>query len=88
MIDSYISVKQEKLEKQGLEVIKQQGKNYIDLYSGGRLDGLSGLEPRSPDIYWQGYQLGQREYWCKLRGLEIPEIETFESDCTGSKPSA
>lgn len=58
MIDSYISVKQEKRKKQGLEVIKQQGKNYIDLYSEGWLDGLSGLEHRSPDIYfyWQGYQ--------------------------------
>ena len=90
MIDLYISVKQEKREKQGLEVIKQQGKGYSDLYSEGWLDGLSGLEPRAPDIYlyWQGYQLGQREYWCKLRGLEIPEIETLESDCTVSKLSA
>ena len=89
MIDSYISVEQEKQEKQELGVINQQPKSYIDLYSEGWLDGLGGSEPRSPDIslYWQGYQLGQREYWCQQRSLEIREIEAIAPERTVSKLS-
>lgn len=90
MIDSYISVEQEKREKQEPVAIEQQVKVHTDLYSEGWLDGLWGLEPSSPDIhlYWQGYQLGQREYWCKHRGLEIPKTETLESSPAISKLSA
>ena len=90
MIDSYISVEQKKREKQEPIAIEQQAKVHADLYSEGWLDGLGGLEPSLPDIYlyWQGYQLGQREYWCQQRGLEIPKTETFESGFAISKLSA
>ena len=81
MIDPYISVEQEKREKQEPVAIEQRAKVHTDLYSEGWLDGLGGLEPSLPDIYlyWQGYQLGQREYWCQQRGLEILETESLKS---------
>ena len=47
----------------------------IELYSEGFFDGLCNLESTKPHIYdyWQGYQLGLREHWCKVLGVEITE---------------
>ena len=45
-----------------------------DLYSLGWFDGLIGSEPTQLEeqSYWEGYQVGQREYWAKKLGVEIP----------------
>ena len=47
----------------------------IEFYSEGFFDGICNLESTPPHIYdyWQGYQLGLREYLCKVLGVEIPD---------------
>lgn len=49
----------------------------IELYSSGWFDGLMGYSPELPHFkdYWDGYQLGYREYCCSLSGVEIPMNE-------------
>ena len=49
----------------------------VDLYSAGWFDGLTGLNAELPHFkdYWNGYQLGYREYCCGLMNVEIPEGE-------------
>lgn len=53
----------------------------IELYSDGFFDGLTGLNAELPHIkdYWDGYQLGYREYYCRLLGVEIP-LEELPQD--------
>lgn len=50
----------------------------LELYSAGFIDGLAGLDAQLPHFkdYWDGYQLGYREYCCGLLGVEIPQSET------------
>ncbi|VEP16500.1 conserved hypothetical protein [Hyella patelloides LEGE 07179] len=45
-----------------------------DLYSLGWFEGLMNSEPTQVEeqSYWSGYSLGQREYWAKKLGVEIP----------------
>ena len=45
-----------------------------DIYSTGYLEGYWGYEPKHPEkhSYWEGYQIGFREYWAKKLGVEIP----------------
>ena len=45
-----------------------------DLYHIGRFDGLAGCEPTRVDEhgYWEGYQIGLRQYWARKLGIEIP----------------
>lgn len=59
------AVEQQKPEEEGLNT---------DLYSGGYFDGLIGLEPSQPEnqSYWEGYQIGYREYWAGKLSVEIP----------------
>ena len=74
MINSYFNIDQENREKQEQERIEAQIELDTDLYSLGWFDGLIGSEPSQLEeqSYWEGYQLGQREYWAKKLGVEIP----------------
>ena len=44
-------------------------------YSEGELDGKANRNPVLPENweYWSGYSQGNREYWCKKRGIGLPE---------------
>lgn len=68
-----VSVEQEKQERQELDRIHDKASLNTDLYSGGFFDGLIGVEPSHPEqhSYWEGYQIGSREYWAKKLGVEI-----------------
>ena len=73
MFDSYLSVEQEKRERQGTDLFQEEANLDVEMYSGGFFDGLIGSEPSSPSStsYWKGYQLGYREYWAGKRSVEI-----------------
>ena len=68
MLDPFTSLRQDPKRSQepGID---------IELYSEGFFDGICNLESTKPHIYdyWQGYQLGLREYLCKQLGVEITE---------------
>ena len=74
MIDSYTSLEQSSREEQEFEIIREEERLDIDLYSVGYFEGIIGLEPSVPEqhSYWSGYQIGSREYWAKKLGVEIP----------------
>jgi hypothetical protein len=74
MIDFYLSLDQQNREKQDLDAIDDQASYQTDLQSGGKFDGICGLEPSKPEehSYWDGYQLGLREHWAKKLNVEIP----------------
>ena len=44
-------------------------------YWKGELDGKTNLDPVLPEDweYWSGYCQGNREYWCKQKGITLPE---------------
>jgi hypothetical protein len=73
MIDYYLSLEQEKREQQDLDAVHEQAEENASLSSEGRFDGICGLPPTQPQdyIYWDGYQVGLREYWTKKLGVEI-----------------
>ena len=74
MINSYLSVEQEKRDRQGLEEYEAESSRETDSYSLGFFDGLIGSDPLKPEkhSYWEGYQIGYREYWAGKRKVEIP----------------
>ena len=78
MFDLYLSVEQEKREKQELEQVEfsinRSSSPVTEQYSGGWFDGLIGETPRYPELgdYWSGYQKGLREYYATLAGIELP----------------
>ncbi|MEL6928709.1 MAG: hypothetical protein AAFO95_08750 [Cyanobacteria bacterium J06600_6] len=74
MINSYLSVDQENRERQGLEARDIEASLNTDSYSVGFFDGLTGCEPSNPEkhSYWEGYQIGNREYWAAELSVEIP----------------
>ncbi len=43
-------------------------------YSEGALDGQSNFNPSHPEDwdYWSGYSQGNREYWCRKKGIILP----------------
>ena len=73
MFDIYLSVEQEKREKQDLDAITKKANRNTDLNSDGKFDGICGLEPNqiAEDAYWSGYCAGLREYWSKKLNVEI-----------------
>lgn len=73
MIDYYLSLEQQKREQQDLDAVHEQADLYVSLEAEGRFDGICGLPPTQPQdyIYWDGYQVGLREYWTKQLGVEI-----------------
>ena len=76
MINSSISVDQEKRQRQELKTVSSESnesKLNTDLYSDGYFTGYIGCEPTQPEnySYWAGYQLGSREYWAERLGVEI-----------------
>ncbi|MBE9168661.1 hypothetical protein IQ238_14490 [Pleurocapsales cyanobacterium LEGE 06147] len=73
MFDLYLSVEQQKREQQDLDAVHEQADLYASLSSEGRFDGICGLPPTQPQDYqyWDGYQVGLREYWTKKLGVEI-----------------
>lgn len=74
MFNLDLSVDQENLERQGLEVRDIEASLNTDSYSVGFFDGLNGYQPTHPEqhSYWQGYQIGNREYWAAELSVEIP----------------
>ncbi len=44
-------------------------------YSQGELDGQTNLNPSNPEDwdYWSGYSQGNREYWCRRKGISLPD---------------
>ena len=73
-INIALAYEQEKREKQDRDAINVEANRNADLHSDGKFDGVCGLEPSLPQehSYWEGYQLGLREYWSKKLGVEIP----------------
>ena len=71
MLDSLININQDTTPCQEPPEIN------IELYSEGFFDGVCGLDATLPHFwdYWQGYQLGYREYCCGLLGVAIPRSE-------------
>ena len=65
---------QEQRERDGIAAVEAQIERETDLYYQGESHGLDGLEPTQVDdyIYWQGYQLGLRQYWGRKRKAQIP----------------
>lgn len=45
-----------------------------DRYYQGYSEGVFGCDPTQPEqhSYWEGYQIGAREYWASKLGVEIP----------------
>ncbi len=78
MFDSSLSLEQDKRERQDPKQIKLQV-NYssplTEKYSVGWFEGLIGEKPLYPENedYWSGYSLGNREYWCSKKGVELSE---------------
>ena len=52
-------------------VLSQMPKRYSD----GELDGQTNLNPSHPEDwdYWAGYSQGNREYWCRRKGISLPD---------------
>ncbi len=77
MLDYYLEKEQENRVKEATNALKKsvnQHKPPTEPYSGGWFDGYIGDKPRYPEngSYWSGYSLGNREYWCKQKGIELP----------------
>ena len=53
----------------------KQTKPPTEKYSLGWFNGLIGENPMYPenDNYWSGYSLGNREFWCKQKGVTISD---------------
>ena len=51
--------------------LSQLPKSYFE----GEFDGKTNLDPVLPEDweYWSGYCQGNREYWCKHKGITLPE---------------
>ena len=69
-----LEIEQEKRERQGREAYEAEIFKETDTYSLGFFDGIIGSEPTKPEkhSYWEGYQIGCREYWVKKLKVEIP----------------
>ena len=69
-----LEIEQEKRDRQGREAYEAESSRETDSYSLGFFDGLIGSDPLKPErhSYWEGYQIGIREYWAKKRKVEIP----------------
>ncbi|MDJ0650662.1 MAG: hypothetical protein QNJ60_18370 [Xenococcaceae cyanobacterium MO_188.B19] len=52
-----------------------QSKPPTEKYSVGWFDGLIGENPMYPENsdYWSGYSLGNREFWCKQKGVTLSD---------------
>jgi len=74
MINVYTSLEQSNREEQELDRIHNGASLNTDLYSEGYLEGYWGCEPShlEQQSYWEGYQVGSREYWAKKLGVLIP----------------
>ena len=74
MFNAYLSLEQEKREKQDLGAINEQANRNTDLHSDGLFDGVCGLEPSllQEQSYWSGYCAGLRKYWSKKLKVAIP----------------
>jgi hypothetical protein len=77
MFDLYLSLDQQKRQAQALDEQQQHrleiANQNRELVAEGRFDVICGLPPTQPQdyIYWDGYQVGLREYWTKQLGVEI-----------------
>lgn len=73
MLNIALELEQEQRISNGLAAIDEQVNQEKDLYSVGLFDGLIGCEPTSPEeqSYWEGYQIGLRQYWANKKGTEF-----------------
>ena len=64
MTYSSITIDRDKRQQQELQI-------NIELYSVGFFDGLMGSNAKLPysKDYWNGYQIGDRNYCCRLLGF-------------------
>ncbi len=47
--------------------------NQTDLYALGHFDGVIGAQPTDIEqSYWEGYQIGYRQYWATKLGISLP----------------
>ena len=74
MINLQVSLEQSSREQQEIDRIYDEASLNTDLYSAGYFEGYIGGEPSHPEqhSYWEGYQVGSREYWAKKLGVVIP----------------
>ena len=74
MFNLDLSVEQSIREQQGIEARDIEASLNTDTYSVGYFEGYIGSEPTHPEhrSYWAGYQIGNREYWAKERGVVMP----------------
>lgn len=73
MLNIALATEQEQRVSNGLAAIEEQANRETDLYDVGRFDGLIGCEPtqlKEPS-YWEGYQIGLRQYWANKKGIEL-----------------
>ena len=78
MLDYYIEKEQENQVQGAINAFEDslnQAEPPRELYSGGWFDGYIGDKPLHPELweYWEGYSQGNREYWCKQKGITLPE---------------
>lgn len=74
MINTYINVDQKQRELQGVEAVGSEAAINSDRYYQGYAEGSFGMPPTQPEFhsYWEGYQIGAREYWASKLKVEIP----------------
>ena len=78
MLGQYTKKGQGNRTPEVLNIVKEstnQAKPPTEEYSEGWFNGLIGEIPMYPenDNYWSGYSLGNREYWCSQKGVELSE---------------
>lgn len=73
-INIALAKEQEQRSQNDLTAVEAQIDLDTDLYSVGYFDGLIDAKPirLEKQSYWEGYQIGQREYWAQKLGVEIP----------------
>ena len=78
MYKHYTQVPKKPLGQEASNTFKQsvnEPKPPTEKYSEGWFNGLIGEIPIYPenDNYWSGYSLGNREFWCRQKGVELSD---------------
>ena len=74
MLNIALELEQEQRLENDKAAVESQISQETDLYDVGRFDGLIGSRPTGLEeqSYWEGYQIGLKEYWAKKLEVEIP----------------
>ncbi len=78
MLNYELQIDQQNRVKEAINALEEsvnQPEPPTELYSGGWFDGFIGEQPLHPELwdYWKGYSQGNRKYWCKQKGITLPE---------------